>query len=217
MFESLANNHNLCSVKRKIVTFERDPSYEIFNATGDVNKWKSVLPANHGFLSIEHPERYNLSGGFPMPRPGHDAPPEDDKNLFADLYGKDIFPVPPNNYTELYALGVFHQLHCLAGLQHGFMRILDLAREETINGTAIAWVVEHASHNGHCLDYLRQSVMCSGDLTLEKAAVFHGLKRQFVEGWGNEHECVDWEELWQYVDTGYRKTLESYQKPAVFG
>lgn len=46
----------------------------------------------------------------------------------------------------------------------------------------------------HCFDYLRQGVMCQGDLTLEWPRTEEdGTGRRFaVDGWGVGHVCRAW-------------------------
>lgn len=50
-------------------------------------------------------------------------------------------------------------------------------------------------HVNHCYDYIRQSMLCSGDTTLEG----RGHKAWSTEGWGATHICRDFEQLslWQ--------------------
>ena len=68
----------------------------------------------------------------------------------------------------------------------------------------------HRGHVAHCFDYVRQGIMCAGDLTLESAAEFpdkwlegisedlirekYGDRRPvLVDGWGIEHRCRSFE------------------------
>ena len=61
-------------------------------------------------------------------------------------------------------------------------------------------------HTAHCFDYVRQAIMCSGDLTIESAVDFPekwlagisedilrekygGKKPVLVNGWGIKHQC----------------------------
>ncbi|KAF2662586.1 hypothetical protein K491DRAFT_686467 [Lophiostoma macrostomum CBS 122681] len=71
-------------------------------------------------------------------------------------------------------------------------------------------VPHHASpqHVGHCIDLLRNALVCQPDLTLEVAnRNMHG-----VTGFGTEHMCADWEklvgwteewELWELKETDF--------------
>lgn len=47
-------------------------------------------------------------------------------------------------------------------------------------------------HMAHCFDYLRQSLMCHGDMTLEWPRTEPDGRRVVVDGWGIEHQCKDW-------------------------
>ena len=47
-------------------------------------------------------------------------------------------------------------------------------------------------HVGHCFDYLRQSIICSGDMSLEWPKVEPDGRRFEVDGWGIPHECKSW-------------------------
>ena len=49
-----------------------------------------------------------------------------------------------------------------------------------------------SDHLEHCFDYLRQGIMCAGDLTLESARVEKDGSRIQVDGWGIAHQCRDW-------------------------
>lgn len=53
------------------------------------------------------------------------------------------------------------------------------------------------AHVRHCIDYLRQSLMCHGDTTIEVKPV--GVNG--VRGFGTEHQCQDWEQLTSWVES----------------
>lgn len=48
-------------------------------------------------------------------------------------------------------------------------------------------------HQTHCFEYLRQTIMCAMDMTVEAAAVDinTGLSKGYINGWETEHRCVD--------------------------
>ena len=51
-------------------------------------------------------------------------------------------------------------------------------------------------HVGHCFDYLRQALMCAGDMTIEHAREPPlGQKRLTTDGWGVTHQCRNWDEM----------------------
>ncbi|KAJ5976687.1 hypothetical protein N7501_000029 [Penicillium viridicatum] len=86
---------------------------------------------------------------------------------------------------EVFPVSVFHQLHCLRILREGYVALLGgKQRHDHI-----------ASHQDHCFDYLRQAIICSADLTLEKARVDEDGHRRATDGWGTEHRCKKWSEV----------------------
>ncbi|KAH7123581.1 hypothetical protein B0J11DRAFT_529353 [Dendryphion nanum] len=52
-------------------------------------------------------------------------------------------------------------------------------------------------HIGHCLDYLRQSLMCAADTTLEPVDPVRG----GVTGWGVSHTCRSYEDLKTWAES----------------
>ncbi|KAJ7808344.1 hypothetical protein B0H14DRAFT_2525308 [Mycena olivaceomarginata] len=73
-----------------------------------------------------------------------------------------------------FAMGMFHELHCL--------HVMRLVLGENDKGAV--------GHFQHCLNYLRQFILCSPNLTLEPADV---LTRDFeTDRVGATHVCKDW-------------------------
>ncbi|KAH7380634.1 hypothetical protein BKA66DRAFT_126286 [Pyrenochaeta sp. MPI-SDFR-AT-0127] len=68
--------------------------------------------------------------------------------------------------TTLKGIAMFHQMHCLAGMR----RALQLAKEGVDIGTD--W--RDDAHWPHCFDYLRESIMCYADPTLESVSLQPG-------------------------------------------
>ena len=65
-------------------------------------------------------------------------------------------------------------------------------------------------HIAHCFDYLRQAIMCAGDLTLEWAMPpfeSTGL-RSSVDGWGITHQCKNWDDAVKWA-TEYKAPQEA--------
>ena len=53
----------------------------------------------------------------------------------------------------------------------------------------------HGQHVGHCFDYLRQSIMCAGDMSMEWPRTEPDGRRVAVDGWGIPHQCKSWVSL----------------------
>ncbi|KAL8919490.1 MAG: hypothetical protein Q9208_006775 [Pyrenodesmia sp. 3 TL-2023] len=121
------------------------------------------------------------------------------------------------DHSERVPLSVFHQLHCLDGIRLAYWELSEQqdppshAKPRTMahesnegpeNSRAqakeeIAEKTADPAHVRHCIDYLRQSLMCHGDTTIEvKRAGVSG-----VRGSGTEHQCQDWERLRKWVES----------------
>ncbi|CAI4214783.1 unnamed protein product [Parascedosporium putredinis] len=68
------------------------------------------------------------------------------------------------------------------------------------------------THQLHCLHsiYLRQSIMCCGDVALEGAeTTFPEGERGGSDGWGAQHVCKNYDEIYKYLEAG-RATDENW-------
>ncbi|KAH0489360.1 hypothetical protein TgHK011_009792 [Trichoderma gracile] len=103
-----------------------------------------------------------------------------------------------------FSVAVFHQLHCLYLLQSDLFEALE------------ANITEPHSHTLHCLDYLRESIICASDSTLEpfKPSFDTAAPRKGVDGYGTPHQCRDfgqlrsWAEQFRYNDNQGFETYE---------
>ena len=63
---------------------------------------------------------------------------------------------------------------------------------------------EVAHHSTHCFDYIRQSIMCAADTSLEG-------KTEAGPGWGSKHECKDYDAVLAWANSHdtykYRKNM----------
>jgi len=120
----------------------------------------------------------------------------------------DIFVKTPEKYGlppgiekgsseyQGFPLSVFHQLHCLKMLRMHYAALLTMGQEMTD---------KVSDHPDHCFDYLRQAIMCSADMTLEKARVDPDGHRRATDGWGSTHQCKDWGRVEEVmVDYGWK-------------
>ncbi|KAF7876350.1 hypothetical protein EAF04_001443 [Stromatinia cepivora] len=69
---------------------------------------------------------------------------------------------------ERATLSVLHQLHCLDSIRHIYYLDNDAATTGTLLREEELEPHLRRSHMRHCLDFLRQSLMCCGDSTIEK-------------------------------------------------
>ncbi|CAI6336583.1 unnamed protein product [Periconia digitata] len=90
---------------------------------------------------------------------------------------------------------VFHQLHCVNSIRRGYWIMHDAARSgEVFNETGLEMDASPA-HIRHCIDLLRQAIMCNPDLTIEEK----NLETGGVSGFGVVHQCYDWDQLVHWV------------------
>ncbi|OJT08125.1 hypothetical protein TRAPUB_980 [Trametes pubescens] len=118
-------------------------------------------------------------------------------SLTADDDWGTLFPLS-DGFTTLRASGsanapgrtflvsMVHQLHCLDAIRVAFVT----------NRTGAAHHVEH------CLRYLRQTVLCHADTTLEpdEPGVRDGRWEHAASGVGAVHRCRDWTVLRKWLD-----------------
>lgn len=103
---------------------------------------------------------------------------EDWGRLFPQGYG---FAYLGDNF-EMFGVSMFHQFHCLQTVRQAII-------DRDIYG-----------HAQHCLTYLRNSILCSADLTLEPQFE-HGK----VDGLGVTHQCRNWTAVYEWLDDNYAK------------
>jgi Mycotoxin biosynthesis protein UstYa len=126
-------------------------------------------------MYIEPTKHYQLSG--------HDADAE-----WAALAPNDgIIHLGP--HRQPYSISLFHQLRCL-----------DIIRRDVVGSLP----PERNKLSGHCLNYMRQMVLCRADLALDPV-----LGREFeVEVHAETNQCVDWRRVYQEVE----KNQQEYVK-----
>lgn len=105
-------------------------------------------------------------------------------------------------------LGVFHNLHCLNEIR----TVLDQRKHEYHNpkiGRNRRDGRHHTIHTGrvhldHCIDQIRQALMCHSDLTPVPMMPVEGMPDTFL-GNGEAHTCRDFDAIWKWVEMRGRK------------
>ncbi|EGX93791.1 hypothetical protein CCM_02060 [Cordyceps militaris CM01] len=90
-------------------------------------------------------------------------------------------------------VSVFHQLHCLYMTREGYYSALEGRRGQV-----------SSAHLMHCFDYLRQTIMCFGDTTLEWLPA--PPRDNGSTGWGFEHKCRSFDAISHWVEENRLKT-----------
>ncbi|KAL5343833.1 hypothetical protein BJX70DRAFT_393255 [Aspergillus crustosus] len=164
-----------------------DASISRLNSTSDTIP--EVCFSSHVKQKVRHyPE-------FEAPPPEEESEPIWDA-LIPDGLGYIIHPDLSPNIT---VVAVFHQLHCLYLIRRAYY----IRSPENQTKDFDTGIARHP-HVGHCFDYLRQSLLCAADSSLEPT-------NERVNGnanWGFEKTCRDygsvksWAERWKAFDIG---------------
>jgi hypothetical protein len=113
-----------------------------------------------------------------------------------DTHTYNNLPTPLESYPDAtFTTSVTHQLHCL----HAVVEVvaaytsgrLDKLPSDEEGG---AW------HLSHCFEYLRQSIMCSGDLALEGQHTTFPPRFTGSDGWDAKHVCRDYGQVLGHLE-----------------
>jgi hypothetical protein len=161
--------------------FEADPIFSD-RATDDTDyAWDMLLPVSLASLPAYGFFQSHSSNCLPQPGRGY-------------VYVKDGASrgLLPGQYTpegEIYSVAMYHQLHCLARIRKQHWIFKDgIVTGETGMARTFAGRMD-STHAQHCFDYLRQSILCSGDMTLEWPKQDGPSSGAAVDGWGVPHTC----------------------------
>lgn len=127
--------------------------------------------------------------------------PRKDRTLITSPPAGLIENIPPltrmlsnSSSTEVhrFALSAFHQLHCLKALQTSILHLATAGNKALPQNVALSQI----KHANHCFDYLRHSITCAGDMTLEVPKSGGEMLPMWA---GATHVCRNWGEVagWQ--------------------
>ncbi|TDZ27662.1 Oxidase ustYa [Colletotrichum spinosum] len=110
---------------------------------------------------------------------------------------KSIMPVgtgwKPVGNDPFFTTSMTHQLHCIFMMGRSFSALASNASRKL--------EPEFETHFFHCIDYLRQSVMCSGDVAMEPHEVTDPDDNGPGDGsWNGQHVCKDYSQVTKYLD-----------------
>lgn len=101
---------------------------------------------------------------------------------------KSLQPSDPHD-EEIYGVAMWHQLHCLRDLRAALLFHRD--------GIEPTHAMVEADHADHCFDYLRQSLECIADTTIEWGRLYNidGTVTGAINGYGVTHQCRDYDAI----------------------
>ncbi|KAI1781370.1 hypothetical protein F4818DRAFT_35760 [Hypoxylon cercidicola] len=165
---------------------------------GGLGKPKSPIPYIPTETTIFHNNSYFNS----PPTPENDA-------MWMDLLGPGMgfvaiqnpsqYGLPPGISddhnppdVEVFGVSMFHQLHCLMIIRDVFWANRDSKTVEDVE----------VKHVNHCFDYIRQGIMCAGDMSIEGAAKMTEGESNVdrVNGYGGRHECKNYQLSRDWMD-----------------
>ncbi|KIH89330.1 hypothetical protein SPBR_07610 [Sporothrix brasiliensis 5110] len=185
-------------IPTKKVVFQPDASFDVdpFGPDEIDSPWYALAPPGKGHIAIADPAAWALAGGFPLSG--------DDLATTTTTTTTTTSPPPAEEYT----VALYHQLHCLAALKSKMVRLQAWYANASDNEYLRFALGEDQvadRHMDHCFDYLRQTLLCHGDTTLEGArrvrtATGHETTVRGVDGWGVVHACRDRERIYAFAD-----------------
>ncbi|KAJ8488217.1 hypothetical protein ONZ51_g3685 [Trametes cubensis] len=103
--------------------------------------------------------------------------------------------------ARLFGVSAFHQMHCLLNIQ----RAIQTRPANDFD----AWHVQH------CLNYIRQKVLCASSTRLEPVRQIKGMEEEeamaVADGIGLKHQCRDWSVLRREMEENYRHWPEGME------
>ncbi|CAL3963528.1 unnamed protein product [Diplocarpon coronariae] len=162
--EASDKNSPIPALPLETVIFQNYPDFgDAPNPKNDA-MWMSLLGPGMGTISIHNPIQY----GFPRGIPAAHTPG-----------------------SQVYGISMYHQLHCLIIIRKLYWGAMRGEKNLRIAGGEKEFA-EDVLHVSHCFDYIRQGIMCAGDMSLEGAASTDVGKESNVDGMGWPHQCRSW-------------------------
>lgn len=104
----------------------------------------------------------------------------------------DLLPGQETQWGEIYSVAVFHQLHCLGELRKAYWTLINGVETGDLRKSKLFLKGMNSRHVNHCFDYIRQGMMCAGDMSMEWPRTEPDGQRITVDGWGVKHTCRSW-------------------------
>ncbi|KAK3390363.1 hypothetical protein B0H63DRAFT_519590 [Podospora didyma] len=138
-----------------------------------------------------------------------------EKSDAADAAWSVLFPRQAGYFTHptvaphRSTFSVYHYLHCLNGIRMGYWAVHDAAvAGQKLNDSSLPMMIS-PPHVRHCIDLLRQTLMCNADLTVE----VKDEKAGGVHGFGETHQCIDWEALGSWTTAHEKRKKGAANSP----
>lgn len=105
----------------------------------------------------------------------------------------DNLPTPLKTYPDYtFTTSMTHQLHCLHAIASTFAAMSSNRTDKM--------PAEGPWHLAHCFDYLRQSIMCCGDVAVEGEQTTFPPDMRGSDGWDAKHVCKDYGQVLAHLE-----------------
>ncbi|KAI9733819.1 MAG: hypothetical protein M1818_007086 [Claussenomyces sp. TS43310] len=105
-------------------------------------------------------------------------------------------PIPGDSDHYIVGLDVFHQIHCLNNLRQLIWPERYQSLEQHVSDPADH--EEHINHLDHCVDSLRQSLMCHSDISTLWWEWIPSNQRTLAHA-DTTHTCRNFDKIWQWA------------------
>ncbi|KAF6752130.1 hypothetical protein DFP72DRAFT_906197 [Ephemerocybe angulata] len=100
---------------------------------------------------------------------------------------------------RLFTISTYHQQHCLYQIS---LMLADLDPNSEQRHSRPRVPPGHGGHLQHCLNYLRQNILCSADTTIESG---DWMCRDRISAVEPPRVCKNWTLVFDFVDNNYRE------------
>ncbi|KAH7412779.1 hypothetical protein BKA64DRAFT_770533 [Cadophora sp. MPI-SDFR-AT-0126] len=159
-------------IPRESILFGNYSDYSAAPTIENNVMWMDLLGPGMGFVSIKNPSQYGLPNGVSNPH------------------------MPPT--VQNYGVSMYHQLHCLMMIRTLYWQAL--RGDRNLKMVENDGLEEEMGHVNHCFDYIRQGIMCAGDMSIEAAADEGNGEGPHISGIGMRHDCKSWEASRTWMD-----------------
>jgi len=135
--------------------------------------WMDLLGPGMGFVAIQNPSQYGLPDGI-----SNDHTSED---------------------VQVYGISMYHQLHCLMMIRDFYWAALRGERNLKMIEAKGEELLTDMHHENHCFDYIRQGIMCAGDMSIEGVPETED-EIPHINGYGSRHECKNYQASRDWMD-----------------
>jgi hypothetical protein len=117
---------------------------------------------------------------------------------------------------KIFSVAVFHQLHCLHYMLKEFNKLLDPSKSEHEHHEESEPGHDHSGesqeealkHVGHCFDYLRNSLMCCGDVAFEGQG--SDIDEAGTLGEASYHVCKNYDKLKAWAQASRATSMKGF-------